>query len=158
MNGSTWPYHASNGMKLVLTQPSPWPVHELAHGPADSSRDPAILLSPLEADAGPLGQLIERVIAFDRPAFATPEIVRTSSSKSLLHWPVHVVESTLMAGSQVLERRLTYVYSIFEWWAAVVFRASPAKFEAEVQRAVPILESGRPDWRPGVVALSELFE
>jgi hypothetical protein len=144
-------------MKLVLTQPNPWPIHELETGPADPTMDPVVMFAPFVA-AAPVDQLVDLVVGLDRPPFSTPEIVRQSASQSLLHWPVQVVESRIVAGREVLERRLTYIYFMLEWCTAVVFRASPDKFEPELERADALLASGRPDWRPGVVALSELLE
>ena len=144
-------------MKLILTHPSAWPVYRLDDGPADATGSASILVGPVEVTASKWGPWMERVIGFERPPFTIAEIVRTSPIHSALRWKVEMVESRLSAGAEVIERRLSYLYFMLEWCAAVVFRTSPTSFEAEVDRAVPVLSSGRPSWDGGVVALADLY-
>jgi hypothetical protein len=144
-------------MKLVLTQPSPWPAHHVADGPARLGDDPSILVGPLELAVGPRSRWLEAVAGWERPPFTLAEVVRQRPLRSELRWPAVMVESRISDGPLVLERRLAVHYALFEWRAAVVFRASPGRFEAEVKRAERLLVSGRPDWQgEGIVALAQL--
>ncbi len=144
-------------MKLVLTQPSPWPVHHLEEGPVDTTDDPMILIGPLEIAMTQWGAWMNRVVSLERPAFTTAEIVRHSPIHSTFRWKVEMVESRITDGNELVEQRLSYLNFRLDWSAPVVFCASPARFTAELKRALPIRASGRPAWRDGVVALADLY-
>jgi hypothetical protein len=146
-------------MKLVLTQPSPWPVHWLADGAPPVSDEPSIVIGPLEAARNGLVPQIEAAISFERPPFTVAEIVRHSEVHSLLRWKVEMVESRIIVGAKVLERRLTYLYFPLEWCGPVTFRAQPEQFATDVERALVTLAGARPDWTDGagIVALCDLF-
>jgi hypothetical protein len=144
-------------MKLVLTKPSFWPVHWLDAGAA-GNEDASILVGAMEVASGPPRSWIERASELERPAFTRAEILRASRIHSALRWPMEIAEARITAGAQVVERRLIYVYTMLQWCAPIVFRASPSTYEAELSKAETVLASARPEWSSGVVAISDLYK
>jgi hypothetical protein len=145
-------------MKLVVREVSPWPVQTVGGTPLDLSRELSIIITPMEDRMERWAGWRERVLRAGVPAFARVEVTCDQPSTSALDWPVHVIDSTIVgADGKVIEARVSVLYAMLEWCAAVIFRGRPARVAAERERAMRVLRSGRPDWsRPEIVALAQL--
>lgn len=93
------------------------------------------------------------------PPGGTLQLGRTLDMKTADGWPFRLVEGKVLVDGAVVELRLGAFYSFFEHGAVVIVRAPDlARFEANGQTIVEILERGRPDWTGTPVCLAALWD
>jgi hypothetical protein len=144
-------------VKLVIEMLSPWPVHHVGSGTYDARAEISLIITPLEEIASREVAWKERVLRIALPAFTEVEVLSDAPGESLLAWPIDIIDSRIVEAGDVIETRLTVLYTMLEWCAAAILRGTPARIAAERDRALRVLLSGRPDWsRPEVVALAQL--
>lgn len=146
-------------MKLVVEEPSPWPVQTIGGKPIDLSRPLSLIIAPMEDRHDRWHRWRDRVLRVGLPEGATVDITSERAALSRLEWPVQLIDSTSRsAAGAVLETRITVLYFMLEWCAAVVMRGAPERVAAERDRGLRVLMAGRPDWsRPEVPAIAMLL-
>lgn len=155
-------------MKLVLDLPDAWPRQTLPDGRTvvqlPQEAGPAGALNLVIHPLVPLPEALEdwwnQLMRRDLPAGAKLTMERSVELRSAVGWPVRVLDGQAQAGEagQGTESRLGVVYHMLEYGGFALITSSSAELLASRrEQLLPILLSGRPDWRGEPVCLAELF-
>jgi hypothetical protein len=144
-------------MKLSLEAQSTWPVVERAA--AGTTPTPHIVIHPGDPLPDDMRSWKKHLVEWSLPAGASARTVSDARDKSLVEWPIDVIEVHVERGGDVVEARLVAVYYVLEYCAAAMWRGPAAQLQSDRARIVGVLASGRPDWRRReIIALSQLYE
>lgn len=146
----------ANAMRLILEQKK-W--KELPAEQAAGAELPHIVIHPGLPWEEERPAKLKTLYEWNAPAGTTLSIVSEQQASSSVDWPLRIVEALLVREGDVVEARVIVVYTILEYWTAAMWRGPKATLDAERERIMKALTSGRPDWRRReIVALWQLYQ